>query len=142
MIGSLDGMLIGGGFIIRFDKEVAPGYGPPTPAATQPSLNRFWQSLPGLLENGAARHSAGGTSKARPSERKSALNDWAGSRPWLTRRLRRAIMTSRVSRRSLTATFYRPGSVSTMWPPGDNTPLHSYPDNLLTRWRNKLTRRG
>jgi hypothetical protein len=29
--GSLDGALIGGGFIMRFDKEVAPGYGPPTP---------------------------------------------------------------------------------------------------------------
>jgi len=31
MIGDLDGVLIGGGFLIRFDKEVAPGYGPPTP---------------------------------------------------------------------------------------------------------------
>jgi lipopolysaccharide transport system ATP-binding protein len=29
LAGSLDGMLIGGGFIVRFDKEVAPGYGPP-----------------------------------------------------------------------------------------------------------------
>ena len=31
MIGGLDGVLIGGGFLIRFDKEVAPGYGPPIP---------------------------------------------------------------------------------------------------------------
>lgn len=37
MIGGLDGMLIGGGFIIRFDKEVAPGYGPPTPAIHHPT---------------------------------------------------------------------------------------------------------
>jgi lipopolysaccharide transport system ATP-binding protein len=28
--GNLDGVLIGGGFIIRFDKEVAANYGPPT----------------------------------------------------------------------------------------------------------------
>lgn len=34
---SLDGMLIGGGFIIRFDKEVAPGYGPPTQAIHHPT---------------------------------------------------------------------------------------------------------
>ena len=30
LVGGLDGVLIGGGFIIRFDKDVAPGYGPPT----------------------------------------------------------------------------------------------------------------
>ncbi|HLG14271.1 MAG TPA: polysaccharide pyruvyl transferase family protein [Blastocatellia bacterium] len=34
---SLDGALIGGGFIIRFDKEVAPGYGPPTPTIHHPT---------------------------------------------------------------------------------------------------------
>ncbi len=37
MIAGLDGMLIGGGFIIRFDKEVAPGYGPPTQAIHHPT---------------------------------------------------------------------------------------------------------
>jgi lipopolysaccharide transport system ATP-binding protein len=37
MVSSLDGILIGGGFIIRFDKEVAPGYGPPTPAIHHPT---------------------------------------------------------------------------------------------------------
>ena len=37
MAGRLDGMLIGGGFIIRFDKDVAPGYGPPTPAIHHPT---------------------------------------------------------------------------------------------------------
>src|SRR5437868_3713816 len=31
MVDGLDGVLIGGGFLIRFDKDVAPGYGPPTP---------------------------------------------------------------------------------------------------------------
>jgi homopolymeric O-antigen transport system ATP-binding protein len=33
----LDAVLIGGGFIIRFDKVVAPGYGPPTPAIHHPT---------------------------------------------------------------------------------------------------------
>lgn len=37
MAGNLDGVLIGGGFIIRFDKDVAPGYGPPTPAIHHPT---------------------------------------------------------------------------------------------------------
>jgi lipopolysaccharide transport system ATP-binding protein len=35
--GSLDAALIGGGFIIRFDKEVAPGYGPPIPEIHHPT---------------------------------------------------------------------------------------------------------
>jgi lipopolysaccharide transport system ATP-binding protein len=35
--GSLDGVLIGGGSIIRFDKEIAPGYGPSTPAIHHPT---------------------------------------------------------------------------------------------------------
>lgn len=33
----LDGVLIGGGCIVRFDKEVAPGYDPPTPAIHHPT---------------------------------------------------------------------------------------------------------
>lgn len=37
MAGGLDGALIGGGFIIRFDKEVAPAYGPPTPTIHHPT---------------------------------------------------------------------------------------------------------
>lgn len=37
MASSLDGLLIGGGFLIRFDKEVAPGYGPPTPEIHHPT---------------------------------------------------------------------------------------------------------
>lgn len=35
--GKLDGVLIGGGCIIRFDKAVADGYGPPTPAIHHPT---------------------------------------------------------------------------------------------------------
>ena len=35
--GSLDGVLIGGGSVIRFDKEIAPGYGPSTPAIHHPT---------------------------------------------------------------------------------------------------------
>ncbi len=34
---SLDGVLIGGGFIIRFDKDVAPAYGPPTSGIHHPT---------------------------------------------------------------------------------------------------------
>ncbi len=37
LVGQLDGLLIGGGFLIRFDKQVAPGYGPPTPEIHHPT---------------------------------------------------------------------------------------------------------
>src|SRR4030095_13348222 len=33
----LDAMLIGGGHLIRFDKAVAPGYGPPSPDIHHPT---------------------------------------------------------------------------------------------------------
>src|SRR5215213_1809972 len=46
MVSRLDGILIGGGFLIRFDKEVAPGYGPPTPAIHHPT--GYWLT-PGLI---------------------------------------------------------------------------------------------
>lgn len=46
LVGSLDGILIGGGFIIRFDKEVAAGYGPPTPTVHHPT--GYWLT-PALL---------------------------------------------------------------------------------------------
>ncbi len=35
--GQLDGLLIGGGDLIRFDKAVAPGYGPTTPSIHHPT---------------------------------------------------------------------------------------------------------
>ena len=37
MIDDLDGLLIGGGFLIRFDKTVAPGYVPPSPEIHHPT---------------------------------------------------------------------------------------------------------
>jgi hypothetical protein len=37
MIHRLDGLLIGGGHLIRFDKGVAPGYGPPNPEVHHPT---------------------------------------------------------------------------------------------------------
>ena len=40
MIQGLDGMLIGGGFLIRFDKDVAPGYISPAPYIHHPT--GFW----------------------------------------------------------------------------------------------------
>lgn len=46
LIETLDGVLIGGGFIIRFDKMVAPGYYPPTPQIHHPT--GYWLS-PALI---------------------------------------------------------------------------------------------
>ncbi|MFN2480780.1 MAG: polysaccharide pyruvyl transferase family protein [Pyrinomonadaceae bacterium] len=37
MAGGLDGAIIGGGHVIRFDKEVAPGYAPPAPTIHHPT---------------------------------------------------------------------------------------------------------
>src|ERR1700730_7204421 len=37
MASNLDGMMIGGGHIVRFDKEVARGYGSPTPSIHHPT---------------------------------------------------------------------------------------------------------
>src|SRR5216683_1098519 len=37
MIHRLDGLLIGGGHLIRFDKQVAPGYDAPTPEIHHPT---------------------------------------------------------------------------------------------------------
>jgi lipopolysaccharide transport system ATP-binding protein len=42
----LDAMLIGGGHLIRFDKAVAPGYGPPHPDIHHPT--GYWL-MPALL---------------------------------------------------------------------------------------------
>lgn len=46
MIHRLDGLLIGGGHIVRFDKQVAPGYAPPTPEIHHPT--GYWLT-PALL---------------------------------------------------------------------------------------------
>lgn len=43
---SLDAVLIGGGFIIRFDKFIAPDYGPPNPSIHHPT--GYWLS-PALI---------------------------------------------------------------------------------------------
>lgn len=45
-INGLDGLLIGGGFLVRFDKEVAPGYLPPEPGIHHPT--GYWLT-PALL---------------------------------------------------------------------------------------------
>ncbi len=37
MAGQLDGVIVGGGHIIRFDKEIAPGYAPPVPDIHHPT---------------------------------------------------------------------------------------------------------
>jgi lipopolysaccharide transport system ATP-binding protein len=46
LAAGLDGLLVGGGFLVRFDKQVAPGYGPPTPAIHHPT--GYWLS-PALI---------------------------------------------------------------------------------------------
>jgi lipopolysaccharide transport system ATP-binding protein len=46
LAAQLDGMLIGGGFIIRFDKNVAPAYAPPSPGIHHPT--GYWLS-PALI---------------------------------------------------------------------------------------------
>ncbi|MBI3651358.1 MAG: polysaccharide pyruvyl transferase family protein [Acidobacteria bacterium] len=48
---TLDAILIGGGFIVRFDKDIAPGYGSPTPMIHHPT--GYWLS-PALI---ALQHS-------------------------------------------------------------------------------------
>lgn len=40
VVATLDAMLIGGGFLIRFDKDVAPGYAPPN--ASIPHPTGYW----------------------------------------------------------------------------------------------------
>lgn len=62
MMGELDGLLIGGGFIIRFDKFVAPGYGPltqaihhPTGYWLTPALMALQQGVP-VIWNGPGMH--------------------------------------------------------------------------------------
>ena len=47
----LDGVLIGGGFIIRFDKEVAPDYGPPTSRIHHPTGYWLTPALVALQHN-------------------------------------------------------------------------------------------
>jgi len=46
LAAGLDGLVVGGGFLVRFDKQVAPGYGPPTPAIHHPT--GYWLS-PALI---------------------------------------------------------------------------------------------
>jgi lipopolysaccharide transport system ATP-binding protein len=51
MIDRLDGLLIGGGFLIRFDKYVAPGYVPPTPEIHHPTGYWLTPALIALQHN-------------------------------------------------------------------------------------------
>jgi lipopolysaccharide transport system ATP-binding protein len=51
MVDGLDGLLIGGGFLIRFDKEVAPGYSPPVPDIHHPTGYWLAPALTALQHN-------------------------------------------------------------------------------------------
>jgi len=51
MIHRLDGLLIGGGFLIRFDKDVAPGYAPPAPGIHHPTGYWLMPTLMALQHN-------------------------------------------------------------------------------------------
>lgn len=70
MIRRLDGLLIGGGFIIRFDKEVAPGYAPPSPQIHHPT--GYWLT-PALI---ALQNNVPGVWNAPGTDGKS-VPDWA-----------------------------------------------------------------
>ncbi len=48
LVSTLDAILIGGGFLIRFDKEVAPGYEPPTRSIHHPTGYWLTPALVGL----------------------------------------------------------------------------------------------
>jgi lipopolysaccharide transport system ATP-binding protein len=70
--GSLDGALIGGGSIIRFDKVIAPAYGPPTPMIHHPTgywltpaLIALQHGIP-LIWNAPGMHGNNITSWAEP----------------------------------------------------------------------------
>jgi hypothetical protein len=51
LVGQLDAMLIGGGFLIHFDKGVAPGYESPTPAIHHPTGYWLTPALMALSNN-------------------------------------------------------------------------------------------
>lgn len=75
MAASLDGVLIGGGFLIRFDKVVAHGYGPTTPDIHHPT--GYWLT-PALI---ALQHAVPVMWNA-PGMHCNSIPDWA--RPLLT----------------------------------------------------------
>ncbi len=65
-VRDLDGILIGGGHIVRFDKQVAPGYAPPDPSIPHPTgywlvpaLIALQQKLP-LIWNAPCVHESDG----------------------------------------------------------------------------------
>ncbi len=70
MIDDLDGLLIGGGFLIRFDKTVAPGYVPPSPEIHHPT--GYWLA-PALL---ALQHNVPLVWNA-PGAHMDGIPDWA-----------------------------------------------------------------
>jgi Rps23 Pro-64 3,4-dihydroxylase Tpa1-like proline 4-hydroxylase len=70
MIQGLDGMLIGGGFLIRFDQDVAPGYVPPAPYIHHPT--GFWLT-PALM---ALQHNVPLAWNSPGTDGKS-IPDWA-----------------------------------------------------------------
>ena len=70
IIGELDGLLVGGGFLVRFDKEVAPGYLPPTADIHHPT--GYWLT-PALL---ALQHDVPVVWN-RPGMHCNGIPDWA-----------------------------------------------------------------
>jgi lipopolysaccharide transport system ATP-binding protein len=70
-VDRLDGLLIGGGFLIRFDKQVAPGYGPPNPEVHHPT--GYWLT-PALI---ALQHDVPVVWNA-PGMHCNEIPEWAG----------------------------------------------------------------
>jgi Rps23 Pro-64 3,4-dihydroxylase Tpa1-like proline 4-hydroxylase len=69
-IGELDALLIGGGFLIRFDQRVADGYGPPSPEIHHPT--GYWLT-PALM---AVANGVPVVWNA-PGMHRNAIPDWA-----------------------------------------------------------------
>jgi lipopolysaccharide transport system ATP-binding protein len=61
MVDRLDGLLIGGGFLIRFDKQVAPGYAAPAPEVHHPTGYWLTPALIALQHNVPVVWNAPGT---------------------------------------------------------------------------------
>ena len=69
-IGQLDALLIGGGFLIRFDKRVADGYGPPSPEIHHPTGYWLTPALMAIANGVPVVWNA-------PGMHRNAIPDWA-----------------------------------------------------------------
>ena len=108
IIRRLDGLLIGGGFLIRFDKNVAPGYAPPADDMTNkihhptgywltPALMALQHDVP-LVWNAPGMHCNGVPDWAEPLlERALTLSPYVSVRDELSRKALEPLTTAPIS---------------------------------------------